>query len=470
MRRVTELAESAGVTGYTLMPDHCRVRQRRSLGGDDSGSRGRRRNSFFVTITGPRRAEALIEALKPVSSTATGLMPDQERRRGRARRSLLTRLCRPALRMIGPLLPLSEGVEGVESLAFIAASTEDAQIAAQRLSALYGQSAIGEADIIVALGGDGFMLQTIHQYMGTGRRIYGMNRGSTGFLMNEYVEEGLRERIHDAIAESIRPLEMVATRRDGSTETMLAINEVALFRQSAQAAKIRITVDGKLRLEELVCDGVMVATPAGSTAYNLSAHGPILPPRRAAARADSGQPVPAAAVAGRAAARNRSLVRFDVLEQDKRPGQRSRRPPRGEVDRLRHRARDRQGVHHPALRRRPFLGRADPQRAIPLLKACNVERNGLRVSLTPEARCCRSGRGGGGWIRTSVGIAKRIYSPSPLTTRTPLQNRSGARASFAKALPAKRFRPSRCALWRAGPDVSTAIGGLDVGEPGQQRI
>jgi NAD kinase len=154
----------------------------------------------------------------------------------------------------------------VESFAFIAADTEDAQSAAAKLSALYGQSKIEEADTVVALGGDGFMLQTIHQNMSKGRRIYGMNRGSTGFLMNEYAEEGLRERVRDAVAETIRPLEMVATRADGSSQRLLAVNEVALFRQSAQAAKIRITVDGKLRMEELICDGVMVATPAGSTA------------------------------------------------------------------------------------------------------------------------------------------------------------------------------------------------------------
>ncbi|MGY6709817.1 MAG: NAD kinase [Rhizobiaceae bacterium] len=209
-------------------------------------------------------------------------------------------------------------VQNVDSLAFISANTEDAQIAARRLSALYGQASVADADVIVALGGDGFMLQTIHQNMGTGRRVYGMNRGSTGFLMNEYVEEGLRERIADAIAESIRPLEMVATRQDGQTETMLAINEVALFRQSAQAAKIRITVDEKLRLEELICDGVMVATPAGSTAYNLSAHGPILPLDAPLLALTPVSPFRPRRWRG-ALLPNRSLVRFDVLERDKRP-------------------------------------------------------------------------------------------------------------------------------------------------------
>ncbi len=163
------------------------------------------------------------------------------------------------------------------AIAFISADNQDAEEAGKRLSALYGQCRMEEAEIIVALGGDGFMLQTLHANMGTGRKIYGMNRGSVGFLLNEYSEDGLRERLAAATAETIRPLEMEAVTHDGPQPTQLAINEVSLFRQSAQAAKIRIAVDGRVRLEELICDGVMVATPAGSTAYNLSAHGPILP-------------------------------------------------------------------------------------------------------------------------------------------------------------------------------------------------
>jgi NAD+ kinase len=206
----------------------------------------------------------------------------------------------------------------VDSFAFIAADTEDARAAAARLSALYGQSRIEEADTIVALGGDGFMLQTIHDNMGKGRRIYGMNRGSTGFLMNEYSEEGLRERVADAISETIRPLEMTARGEDGQTSTLMAINEVALFRQSAQAAKVRITVDDKVRLEELICDGVMVATPAGSTAYNLSAHGPILPLDSPLLALTPVSPFRPRRWRG-ALLPNRSVVRFDVLEVGKRP-------------------------------------------------------------------------------------------------------------------------------------------------------
>ncbi|MCT8996927.1 NAD kinase [Chelativorans intermedius] len=163
------------------------------------------------------------------------------------------------------------------ALAFVAADTDDAREAAARLSVLYGQERPENADVIVALGGDGFMLQTMRETMSSGKKIYGMNRGTVGFLMNEYREEGLRERIREAIAETVRPLEMTATDMDGKVSTALAINEVSLLRQSYQAAKLRIAIDGKVRLDELICDGVMVATPAGSTAYNLSAHGPILP-------------------------------------------------------------------------------------------------------------------------------------------------------------------------------------------------
>ena len=165
----------------------------------------------------------------------------------------------------------------VQSFAFISSDTDDARQSAARLSALYGQTAIDDADVIVVLGGDGLMLQTLHSTMNSGQKIYGMNRGTIGFLMNEYSETNLRERVSAAAAETIRPLEMETSSADGTKTLALAINEVSLLRQSYQAAKIRITIDGKTRLEELICDGIMVATPAGSTAYNLSAHGPILP-------------------------------------------------------------------------------------------------------------------------------------------------------------------------------------------------
>ncbi|WP_193177722.1 NAD kinase [Oricola nitratireducens] len=164
-----------------------------------------------------------------------------------------------------------------DSLAFLSSDTPESRESAALLSALYGQEAIEEAETIVALGGDGFMLQTLHRFMNTGKRIYGMNRGSVGFLMNDFREEGLRERIAAAIPETIRPLRMRTEDMDGEVTEAFAINEVSLFRQSYQAAKIAIHVDGKERLAELICDGIMLATPAGSTAYNLSAQGPIIP-------------------------------------------------------------------------------------------------------------------------------------------------------------------------------------------------
>ncbi len=163
------------------------------------------------------------------------------------------------------------------TFAFVSSDTEDARSAAARLAAIYGQHSVPEANVVVALGGDGFLLQTLRETMGTGKRVYGMNRGTIGFLMNEFREQGLPQRIEAAIAETIRPLEMRTVTDAGDEATALAINEVSLFRQSYQAAKLRITVDDKMRVDELICDGVMVATPAGSTAYNLSAHGPILP-------------------------------------------------------------------------------------------------------------------------------------------------------------------------------------------------
>jgi NAD+ kinase len=163
------------------------------------------------------------------------------------------------------------------SISFLVSSTPAAKEAGRRLSALYGNDRPDNADVIVALGGDGFMLHTLHQFMGTGIPIYGMNKGTIGFLMNEYREDGLRERLAAATENVIHPLTMTAVDAEGKSHNALAINEVALFRQSYQAAKLQIAIDGKVRLEELVCDGVMVATPIGSTAYNLSAQGPIIP-------------------------------------------------------------------------------------------------------------------------------------------------------------------------------------------------
>jgi NAD+ kinase len=171
----------------------------------------------------------------------------------------------------------SESGTIVEKIAFVSSNTPEAEEALRRLSARYGNVAPTEADVIVALGGDGLMLQTLHRFMGAHLPIYGMNRGSVGFLMNEYREEELPERLACAKVNMIYPLRMRVTLSDGEIGKALAINEVHLFRRTYQAARLRIIVDGQVRLEELVCDGVLVATPAGSTAYNLSVHGPILP-------------------------------------------------------------------------------------------------------------------------------------------------------------------------------------------------
>lgn len=206
----------------------------------------------------------------------------------------------------------------LDSFAFVASDTPGAREAAARLAVLYGQNDIAEATVIVALGGDGFMLQTLRETMNSGKRVYGMNRGTVGFLMNEYAEEHLRERVTAAVPETIRPLEMRAVDEAGNVTTALAINEVSLFRQSYQAAKLRISVDGRERLNDLICDGVMVATPAGSTAYNLSAHGPILPLDAPLLALTPVSPFRPRRWRG-ALLPNKSVVHFEILEIDKRP-------------------------------------------------------------------------------------------------------------------------------------------------------
>jgi NAD+ kinase len=164
-----------------------------------------------------------------------------------------------------------------KSMTFVASQTPQAEAAMRRLQSLYGDVGPDEADVIVALGGDGFMLHALHQFRAHNKPIYGMNQGTVGFLMNEFDEEGLPERIDRAELATVHPLRMTAHTANGETVEALAINEVSVFRETRQAAKLRITIDGRVRLEELVCDGILLATPAGSTAYNLSAHGPILP-------------------------------------------------------------------------------------------------------------------------------------------------------------------------------------------------
>ena len=205
-----------------------------------------------------------------------------------------------------------------EKIAFLASRAETAQSALKELSTQFNAYDIKEADVIIALGGDGFMLETLHATQFLKTPVYGMNRGTVGFLMNAYSKENLRERLQAAEAITISPLRMVAHTEDNREVVALAINEVALLRHGAQAAKLRISIDGKERLSELACDGALLSTPAGSTAYNYSAHGPILP-------VGSGVLALTAMSAFRprrwrgAIVPDKSHVRFDVLEPQKRP-------------------------------------------------------------------------------------------------------------------------------------------------------
>lgn len=208
--------------------------------------------------------------------------------------------------------------QSAQAICFLSSGAPEANDALKRLVERYGNCDFAEADVIVALGGDGLMLQTLHRMMDAPKPIYGMNRGSVGFLMNEFHERGLRNRLQAARPSIIHPLIMRATDARGAIHEARAINEVSLLRQTYQAAKMRISVDGRERLSELIADGVLLATPAGSTAYNLSASGPILPldaPLMAL--------TPISAFRPRrwrgALLPDRADVSIEVLESDKRP-------------------------------------------------------------------------------------------------------------------------------------------------------
>jgi NAD+ kinase len=205
-----------------------------------------------------------------------------------------------------------------EKIAFVASETKEAQDALKKLCARYGGAPPDKAEAIVALGGDGLMLQTMHAHLNSRIPIYGMNRGSIGFLLNDYNEDNLKERLEAAETTVIHPLRMTAYDKRGVKHEALAINEVSLFRQIYQAAKLRITVDGKVRMDELICDGVLVSTPAGSTAYNLSAHGPILPISAPLLALTPISPFRPRRWRG-ALLPNDARVTIDVLEPDKRP-------------------------------------------------------------------------------------------------------------------------------------------------------
>ena len=205
-----------------------------------------------------------------------------------------------------------------KKLAFVGSGSPKAVEALEMLTKRYPNVPVEEADIVVALGGDGFVLHCLHESMGKNRPIFGMNRGSVGFLMNEYAEDDLYERVAQAEAVEFVPLRLSANSINGQSSEALAINEVSLLRETRQASKIRILVDGVERMPEMICDGVLVATPAGSTAYNLSAHGPIVPLGSGVLAL-----TPISAFRPRrwrgALLPHNATVRFEVLEPAKRP-------------------------------------------------------------------------------------------------------------------------------------------------------
>ena len=205
-----------------------------------------------------------------------------------------------------------------KSIAFRASRSAVAQEALAALQARYGQAELEEADVVVALGGDGFMLETLKAAQPLGKPVYGMNRGTVGFLMNEYGEDDLPARLAAAEEAVINPLRMRAGQKDGKVVEGLAINEVSLLRQGPQASRLKISIDGRSRLDELVCDGALVATPAGSTAYNYSAHGPILPIGSEVLALTAVAPFRPRRWRG-ALLPKTAVVRFDVLEAEKRP-------------------------------------------------------------------------------------------------------------------------------------------------------
>jgi NAD+ kinase len=205
-----------------------------------------------------------------------------------------------------------------KAIAIVSSDAPEAKRAAAGLRKRHKTVKPDKADVIIAIGGDGFMLQTLIAHIDRHVPIYGMNQGTVGFLMNDFSATGLLERLDAAELTTLHPLRMAAKRADGKTVRGIAINEVSLLRETLQMAKIRIAIDGKVRLPELFCDGVLVATPAGSTAYNLSAHGPIVP-----LHADLLALTPISAFRPRrwrgALLASDAKVRFEILEHKKRP-------------------------------------------------------------------------------------------------------------------------------------------------------
>lgn len=213
---------------------------------------------------------------------------------------------------------VTPGVAQHRKIAFVASDVKIAQSARAQFVARFGETAEPDADVIVALGGDGFMLSTLHRVQGMDIPVYGMNRGTVGFLMNEFSEDDLLDRLDAAIEEVVNPLAMRASDVSGDVHEALAINEVSLLRMGPQAAKLKISIDGRSRLEELVCDGALLATPAGSTAYNYSAHGPILPIGSDVLALTAVAPFRPRRWRGALLPKG-AMVRFDVLNPSKRP-------------------------------------------------------------------------------------------------------------------------------------------------------
>jgi NAD+ kinase len=211
------------------------------------------------------------------------------------------------------LRPIAAG-----TVTFVSSGTGEADAAAADLKDRYGQSPLEAASAVVALGGDGLMLQTLHKVMPLGLPVYGMNFGTIGFLMNEFGADSLLDRLNAAVPTQIYPLQMDATDTHGRKHSALALNEVSLFRTTYQAVKVQIQVDGETRLEELICDGILVATPAGSSAYNLSAHGPIIPITAPLLALTPISPFRPRLWRG-AILSNRAVVTFRTNEPEKRP-------------------------------------------------------------------------------------------------------------------------------------------------------
>jgi NAD+ kinase len=201
---------------------------------------------------------------------------------------------------------------------FVASPSDRARKALAEMEQRYGQAPLESARIIVALGGDGFMLRTLHRLLSSELPVYGMKLGEVGFLMNRYREDDLIQRLSEAQLVELNPLRMVAVTEAGNESVALAINEVSLLRQTNQAAHIRVTINDNVKVPELVCDGVMVATAAGSTAYNLSAHGPILPLGTDALALTPISPFRPRRWKG-AVLPSSARVRFEILDHYKRP-------------------------------------------------------------------------------------------------------------------------------------------------------